>query len=63
MRAESCHLYVPVPSTESGKEQRAGVLGGWGKKKGRQGREGEREEGKVGENANLNSSGAHSYLF
>lgn len=33
------------------------------KKKGRQGREGETEEGKVGENANLNSSGAHSYLF
>lgn len=45
MRAESCHLYVPVPSTESGKEQRAGVLGGWGKKKeGKGGKERERKE-------------------
>ena len=35
---------VPVPSTESGKEQRAGVLGGWGKK--RKAGEGRRERGR-----------------
>lgn len=43
---ESCHLCVPMPSTEAGKEQRAGVLCGWGKE--RKEGEGRREKGRKG---------------
>lgn len=52
----------PCPAQNLAKSRGLGFWVDAGKK-GRQGREGEREEGNVGGNANLNSSGAHSYLF